>query len=158
MLLKLTLPIAVIFSAACSYWVTDKSWQTRWDAHMLQDAKESIAALKSIRDRETRIAELQTEAENNAKKLQAEYAASIAAAADVNERLQHALNQRMSRPAATGACTIAERATAATDKLVLADLFRRADSRAGALAEYADRARSAGLICEQKYNALITRF
>lgn len=37
---------------------------------------------------------------------------------------------------------------------VLADLQRRADERAGILAEYADRARIAGQQCERSYDAL----
>lgn len=38
--------------------------------------------------------------------------------------------------------------------LVLADLFGRADQRAGQLAEYADQARIAGQACERAYQAL----
>lgn len=37
---------------------------------------------------------------------------------------------------------------------VLADVFGRADRRAGVLAEYADAARAAGLKCERDYDAL----
>jgi hypothetical protein len=38
---------------------------------------------------------------------------------------------------------------------MLADVLRRADERAGILAEYADRARIAGQQCERDYDALI---
>lgn len=37
---------------------------------------------------------------------------------------------------------------------VLADVLRRADDRAGILAEYADRARIAGQLCERSYDSL----
>lgn len=37
---------------------------------------------------------------------------------------------------------------------LLAELFRRADARAGELARYADNARIAGLACERSYDAL----
>lgn len=40
---------------------------------------------------------------------------------------------------------------------VLADVFRRADDRAGILAEYADRARIAGQQCEAEYDALTVK-
>lgn len=45
-------------------------------------------------------------------------------------------------------------APAAGPGLVLAELFRRADERAGQLAEYADQARIAGQACERAYLAL----
>lgn len=151
---KSMLLIAAIFSAVCSYWITDSVWQARWDAKLLSDAAALQVANNAIRERENRITELQAEAENHAKTLQAKHAESLAAANAVSERLQHALSEHMQRPAVTHSPTVAERAAAATDRLVLAELLRRADSRAGALAEYADRARAAGLICEQKYNAL----
>lgn len=38
---------------------------------------------------------------------------------------------------------------------LLADLFGRADDRAGALAEIADRSRIAGSACERRYDALV---
>lgn len=45
-------------------------------------------------------------------------------------------------------------APAAGAGLVLADLFERADDRAGQLARYADQARIAGQACERAYDAL----
>ncbi|WP_372826549.1 DUF2514 family protein [Polaromonas sp.] len=40
---------------------------------------------------------------------------------------------------------------------VLADLFRRADDRAGILADYAGKAAAAGLTCERSYDSLTRR-
>jgi hypothetical protein len=38
--------------------------------------------------------------------------------------------------------------------LVLADVFKRADERAGELAGYADQSYASGVICTQAYEAL----
>ncbi|MFS1292002.1 DUF2514 family protein [Pseudomonas piscis] len=38
--------------------------------------------------------------------------------------------------------------------LVLAELFKRADERAGDLAAYADQSRGRGVTCEQAYDAI----
>lgn len=50
-----------------------------------------------------------------------------------------------------------EREAAASAARMLAELQRRADERAGILAEYADRARIAGQQCERDYDALTLR-
>ncbi|QOW12262.1 hypothetical protein S96127_4431 (plasmid) [Yersinia pestis] len=44
--------------------------------------------------------------------------------------------------------------TAGSGAVLLAELFRRADERAGELAAAADEARTRGLACENAYNAL----
>ena len=44
--------------------------------------------------------------------------------------------------------------TAQEAGLLLADLFKRADARAGELAEFADRANAAGELCQRDYEAL----
>lgn len=50
--------------------------------------------------------------------------------------------------------TTAERAAAATDITVLADVLRRADRRAGELADIADRRYIAGLECQRRYDII----
>lgn len=50
--------------------------------------------------------------------------------------------------------TASSGAPAAGAGLVLAQLFQRADDRAGELAQYADQARIAGAACERAYEAL----
>ena len=54
---------------------------------------------------------------------------------------------------ATSTCTISERAAAATRELLLAELLKRADKRAGELAKTADESRIRGLACEAEYAA-----
>ena len=52
-------------------------------------------------------------------------------------------------------CTTAASAAASRAVLVLADVFKRADQRAGDLAAEADQARARGLTCEQAYDGLV---
>jgi hypothetical protein len=73
-----------------------------------------------------------------------------------SERLQLALNDYVRRASARHcpSGTATERAAAATEQLVLAELFRRADKRAGELAAIADDSRARGLACEASYKAV----
>ena len=57
--------------------------------------------------------------------------------------------------ASGSSCTAAASKAAARAAAVLADVFTRADQRAGDLAAFADQARARGLTCEQAYDGLI---
>ncbi len=85
--------------------------------------------------------------------------ADAAGAAAVAQRLSVRLAQFVAagRAGATNPATGGERATADDPIGVLADVFSRADRRAGVLAEYADAARIAGLQCERSYDALTVK-
>ncbi|OGQ56665.1 MAG: hypothetical protein A3J24_08190 [Deltaproteobacteria bacterium RIFCSPLOWO2_02_FULL_53_8] len=81
-------------------------------------------------------------------------AAADAAAADAHALgLQQQVDKLARRPAS---CPGAATGSAAADpaKLLLAELFRRADARAGELAAYADRARIAGRTCGWSFDAV----
>jgi len=88
--------------------------------------------------------------------------AAAARAADAAGRLQLRLDQHLAAakeadragrdPAAGVQCPATEAAAE-----LYAELFRRADRRAGELAKYADDARAAGLKCEADYQALILK-
>ena len=86
----------------------------------------------------------------------ADRAAAAAAADRLRERLA-AITRAASagaRVASTDAAAIArERAAADATARVLADVLQRADDRAGALADFADRAHAAGLACERAYGS-----
>ena len=59
-------------------------------------------------------------------------------------------------PEASGnSCTASASKAAASAAAVLADVFKRADKRAGDLAAIADLAKARGLTCDQSYEALI---
>ncbi|WP_232006538.1 DUF2514 family protein [Pseudomonas chlororaphis] len=69
------------------------------------------------------------------------------AADDLARRL--AVSQRSSH-----SCTAAASQAATRAVMVLADVFKRADSRAGDLATDADQSRSRGVTCEQAFDGL----
>jgi len=66
-----------------------------------------------------------------------------------------AIAQRFTASEARGhACTAAASQAAARAALVLADVLKRADQRAGDLAAVADQSRARGLTCEQVYDGI----
>lgn len=76
-----------------------------------------------------------------------------AAATAVADSLQQQVDKLARRPASCpGVAAGSEAADPA--KLLLAELFRRADARAGELAAYADRARVAGQTCDRSFDAV----
>ncbi|MCM1513266.1 MAG: DUF2514 domain-containing protein [Oxalobacter formigenes] len=93
----------------------------------------------------------QEEIANEAQKDREKALADARAANDIAVRLRQRIEAlaRSACPAAAGSGQ-----TTRSAGILLAELFRRADERAGELAEYADRARIAGQACEQAYDAL----
>ncbi|MNC60099.1 hypothetical protein D3C75_1099550 [compost metagenome] len=65
------------------------------------------------------------------------------------------LTRRLAASETSGnSCTAAASKAAARAAVVLADVLKRADQRAGDLAAIADQARVRGLTCEQAYDGL----
>jgi hypothetical protein len=86
----------------------------------------------------------------------ADRAAATAAAGRLRERLAtitraHDAGARVA--SADAAALARERAAASATARVLADVLQRADDRAGAVADFADRAHAAGLACERAYGS-----
>jgi hypothetical protein len=131
-------------------------WQARWAEQGEFQAKARAAAETSYRAEERRRQTAINQVESNARE-QNKNAATDAASADaLGERLHVAADDLAAR---SGKCTddtdTAERGKAATRAaMVLSDLLKRSDSRAGDLAQAYDRARIAGLACEQAYAAV----
>lgn len=98
--------------------------------------------------------------DQNARHAQAQHAADRAAATAAADRLRERL-ATITRAASAGARVQAdtsaslaiERASAADTTRVLADVLASVDARAGALADFADRAHAAGLACERTYGS-----
>lgn len=112
--------------------------------------------LETVRAKEVaRVIALEGVIHANTEKLaatQADAAAARVAADRLRDKLARitaAARERSANPGAAAASPPAEDTT-----VVLADLFRRADERAGELAEFADRAHTAGQICESSYDAV----
>lgn len=113
-------------------------------------------AAKAVRDRETQWTQAQ---EKSAHETKTQLTAARVDADDARragDRLQQRVAALVASARAAAANPGAEPAVApAGDPIgVLADVFGRADKRAGILAEYADAARIAGAGCERDYDAL----
>lgn len=112
--------------------------------------KATLAAVQTARAEEQRRTAAQTEIATNAKKDADQARADARAAADVSDRLRARIADLLAQhPAApTGG------APADTTDALLAELFRRADERAGSLAQDLDASRIAGQACERAYDSL----
>ncbi len=92
---------------------------------------------------------IESEAAKRTQDLQADAAAARRAADSLRQHIARLAGQTASNPAAT------DSGEATTGPgLLLTDLFSRTLDRTVELAEYADRARTAGLACEAAYQAL----
>ena len=77
------------------------------------------------------------------------------ASADSLRGAADALAARLAASQAGGnSCTAATSAAATRAVMVFADVFKRADQRAGDLAGYADQSRGRGVTCQQAFDAL----
>lgn len=116
------------------------------------------AASEAARAEEQRRTAEQRKIANAAAKERDQALADAHASGAVAERLRVRADQLAAAARAAGHSCAAGGSAAAGDPLdVLTDVLSRADARAGHLAEYADRARVAGLACERSYDALIDR-
>jgi selenocysteine-specific translation elongation factor len=113
-------------------------------------------SIEAVRAKEVaRVIALEGVINANTEKLaatQADAAAARVAADRLRDkiaRITAAASERSANPGASPASSAADDTT-----LVLADLLRRADERAGELAEFADRAHQAGQVCEASYYAV----
>ena len=144
--------LAFSFYGGC--WVTDKGWQSKWDKHAIADSeaneKATTAALNQQRELMTELEKVQ----KNAKVMRDKLETDRLAAADSAERLRAELHKIKTSAKASNPSTISERANAATDRIVLANVLERADAAAGILADYADRNRNSVIACNAEYNAV----
>lgn len=156
--LAFALTVAAAFGAG--YWRGDVSGkgevQGRWDAerNVLKDAAlaEAAANAKETQRRLDRQQENQLAQDRKLAVARADAERNAAAADSLRE--QNATTAHQWRAALRDSPTGEQCATAGDAIGVLADVLGRADRRAGILAEYADRAREAGLKCQADYDAL----
>lgn len=117
-------------------------------------AAASEAAQAQARERENalrrQLKEVETQANEKHKSLESDLANARRAASG----LQVELDKIRAESARRGAGTTGECETARATAGMLAQLLAELDGMAGVYAEQADRARLAGLICEQSYHAV----
>ncbi|BDH46405.1 hypothetical protein TUM12370_24490 [Salmonella enterica subsp. enterica serovar Choleraesuis] len=140
------------------YSVATDEWQKRWAARDLADAKSLEQQQTAARTEEQRRQQAINRVTDDAQK-QIEHARADAAAANhAADSLRDAIDRTTKRLAASEAtsdtCTTAAGKAAADAARVLADVLKRADERAGRLAEIADQRGVAGLACERAYGSI----
>lgn len=131
-------------------------WQSRWDRQSAELKHARAVAAEQLRIEEQRrhdaVEGIRNDAQRKIEQAQADAASAVAAA--------DSMRQQAKRLAArTGQCSSSASAThgsetAGSPGMVLADVLARADEAAGELAAAYDRARVAGVACEQAYQAL----
>ena len=143
---------------SAGYGDADQHWRGEW-AH--RDARDATALAQ--RQAEARTEEQRRQGEIDAIRKQAsQQLAGVQAAADrasaasrgLHDKADELARQLAERERACGAGTPGRGEAKASGAALLADLFRRADERAGELAREADEARARGLACEAAYDAV----
>jgi len=138
--------------------VKDAEWQVRWNDRNTLDAKALAANATAERAKEQARQLSINKAIQDGQRTIDQATADAAAARASADGLRGAADNLAARLAASEAsghsCTAAASQAAARAAAVLADVLKRADQRAGELAEVADQARARGMTCEQAYDGL----
>jgi hypothetical protein len=138
--------------------VTDAKWQADWNARDARDAQAKADNEAAERTKELAYQQSINKAVQDGQRIIDQATADAAAARNSADSLRGAADNLAYRLAASEAsgnsCTAAASKAAARAAMVLADVLKRADQRAGDLAEVADQARARGVTCEQAYDGL----
>lgn len=129
------------------------AWQQRWDARDKSDAAAALEQEKQNREKEISLQAAADAEQRKANVARSDLARRLAASRAESERLQSGVQAAIdSLAAGTIAGTTSGRQTGRHAGVLLAELYRSINERAGDLAGEADRARAAGLMCERLYN------
>ena len=138
--------------------VKDAEWQAQWSGRDTRDAAAKVINEAAERDKEQARQLSINKAIQDGQQIIDQVAADAAAARASDDSLRRAADNLAARLTASEAsgnsCTAAASKAAAHAAAVLADVFKRADERAGNLAAYADQSHVRGLTCEQAYISL----
>lgn len=138
--------------------VTDEKWQGYWNARDTRDAEAKALNEAAERSKEQARQLSINKAIQDGQQIIDHATADAAAARASADSLRGAADALAARLAASQAsgnsCTAAASQAATRAAMVLADVLKRADQRAGELAEVADQARARGVTCEQAYDGL----
>ena len=155
----LTLVAGVLFAAYHhGVTVTDEKWQSEWNARDTRDAESRALNEATERTKEQAYQQSINKAVQDGQRIIDQATADAAVARASANGVQLAADNLARRLAASEAggnsCTAAASQAAARAAAVLADVFKRADQRAGDLAAIADQARARGLTCEQAFDGI----
>lgn len=146
--------VALLISAYIGHWMTDNHWQAKYDQHLLADSQANEkAAVETLTKQQKLLQELDN-AYKSQKHLQEKHDRNVTDSRIAADRLRSELNRIKAMPQINNTSTIAERANAATDRLLLAELLGESDERAGAYGAEADKLRIALEQCNSEYEAV----
>ncbi|WP_448647067.1 DUF2514 family protein [Pseudomonas mohnii] len=138
--------------------VTNAKWQAEWNTRDTRDAEARATNEAAERTREQVYQQSINKAVQDGQRIIDQATADAAAARTAANGVRGAADALAARLAASEAsgnsCTAAASKAASRAAMVLADVLKRVDQRAGDLAEAADQARARGVTCEQAYAGL----
>ncbi|WP_433766624.1 DUF2514 domain-containing protein [Pseudomonas putida] len=138
--------------------VKDAEWQSAWNDRDSRDAEAKAENEAAARVREQAYQQSINKAVQDGQRIINQATADAVTARASADSLRGAADSLAAQLAASEAsrnsCTAAASKAAARAAMVLADVLKRADQRAGELAEVADQARARGMTCEQAYDGL----
>jgi len=138
--------------------VTDATWQSQWAARDTRDATARAENESAARAREQSYQQAINKAVQDGQRTIDQLTADAAAERASRNGVQLEADKLAARLAASQAggnsCTAATSAAATRAVMVLADLFKRADERAGDLAGYAQDSHARGVTCTQAYDGI----
>lgn len=133
-------------------------WQQRWSQRDADDAtaleKRQTEARNEEQRRQNEINEIRERAAQSLAVVQADASTARAAADRLHNSAEILARRLADRERACQSTTPGAGPAAGSGAVLLAQLFRSADERAGKLAAAADEARTRGLACERAYDAL----
>ncbi|HGG9089362.1 DUF2514 family protein [Enterobacter hormaechei subsp. steigerwaltii] len=136
------------------------AWALKWKQRDADDAtelaKRQVEAREEEQRRQGEVDEIRKQASQQLAGVQADADRARAASRGLHDRADKLARQLAERERACGADTTGRGETETSGAVLLADLFRRADERAGELAREADEARARGLACEAAYSSIAT--
>lgn len=139
--------------------VKDAEWQSQWNARDTRDAQAKAENEAAARTREQAYQQSINKAVQDGQRTIDQATADATAArasADGLRGAADALAARLAASEASGNSCTADASQAATRAaMVLADVLKRADQRAGELAGFADQSHSRGVTCERAYDGLM---
>lgn len=143
---------------SAGYGDADQHWRGEWAQRDARDATALAQRQAEARTEEQRrqgeIDAIRKQASQQLAGVQADADRARAASRGLHDRADKLARQLAERERACGAGTPGRSEAKASGAALLADLFKRADERAGELAREADEARARGLACEAAYDAV----
>ncbi|MCS3839373.1 hypothetical protein HNR03_003984 [Pseudomonas sp. JAI111] len=138
--------------------VMDAKWQAEWNARDTRDEAAKATNEAAERTKEQAYQQSINKVVQDGQRIIDQATADAVAARTSADSLRGAADNLASRLAASEAsgnsCTAAASKAAARAVLVLADVLKRADERAGDLAKFADQSHARGVTCEQAFDGL----